>query len=497
MFCHNCGNEIKDGDMFCTKCGTKVLEFDTEVKKEDVKKSSPVKWIVVALLALCLIGLLAIAATQVASGDKDTDGKKVASAKDKDSDGKKDKDSKKTSDNGNKASASKLDFTYANDLPDDFFTTETITDAYGGNSVDLLIKTSFVEKSGYSGGYTSWVVMIKNKNFEGIYINGAIVAYDANGQELERDNFAVFADGGECALDTNSFSDSSGVAEVKLEDCRIAEYVNEHYIRDVHISDSAVYSDSVAISVENTYDFIGCDGYIKVVYFDDNDELVDTADYYVENLLPGQMYTSRVQKDPGEAKAIVYPHLSNSTTSQCVDGTNLIERHGYIHKDRDGHRGYFEVVKNNSDMLLSIYGSAAAYDSDGNMVSGGAKSTLEPIGPGEEIVLEYEFHNNLDFETVKSDVICNISQSSAFGTVGFTINESTADDGKMVLKVTNNGSEDCGNYVFIKSLFMDEDDVVVHDELTSTSRLAVGASEEVTLTPPSEYDHVEHYFAEY
>lgn len=168
-----------------------------------------------------------------------------------------------------------------------------------------------------------------------------------------------------------------------------------------------------------------------------------------------------------------------------------------MHKDRDGHRGYYEVVKNNSDMPIAVNGSAAAFDADGNMVSGGDKGTNEPLGPGEELVLEYEFHNNLDFETVKSDIICYQSQSSAFGTADFSINESMADDGKMVLKVTNDGSDDCGNYVFIKSLFMDEDDVVVHVKLTGTNRLAAGASEEVTLTPPSEYDHVEHYFAEY
>ena len=182
----------------------------------------------------------------------------------------------------------------------------------------VLLKTSFIEKSGYSSEYTSWIVMIKNKNFEGIHIEGDIVAYDANGQELERKYFTVAADGGECALDTNSFSGITGVAEIKLENCRINEYVNENYIRDVHISDSAVYSDSVAISVENTYDFNGCGGTIDIIYLDDNDELVDYTEYIIPDMVPGKVYTRREPKDPGEAKVIVYPHLRNATTSNCV-----------------------------------------------------------------------------------------------------------------------------------------------------------------------------------
>lgn len=29
MFCPHCGNEVKDGAVFCTKCGGR-LQFDTE-----------------------------------------------------------------------------------------------------------------------------------------------------------------------------------------------------------------------------------------------------------------------------------------------------------------------------------------------------------------------------------------------------------------------------------------------------------------------------------
>lgn len=61
MICKNCGNQIKEGNNFCTKCGTKIEkekiiinEEKREVKKEDLKLSKKEK-IVLAIIILFTI----------------------------------------------------------------------------------------------------------------------------------------------------------------------------------------------------------------------------------------------------------------------------------------------------------------------------------------------------------------------------------------------------------------------------------------------------------
>lgn len=57
--CRNCGCEISDESLFCPECGVYI-------DRADVKKSSPVKWI---LIALAIILLVAAAALFVSSDD--------------------------------------------------------------------------------------------------------------------------------------------------------------------------------------------------------------------------------------------------------------------------------------------------------------------------------------------------------------------------------------------------------------------------------------------
>lgn len=54
MFCPNCGNEIEDGKIFCTKCGTKLdmNSFDIESSDQKEKKSY---WAVGVALATILV----------------------------------------------------------------------------------------------------------------------------------------------------------------------------------------------------------------------------------------------------------------------------------------------------------------------------------------------------------------------------------------------------------------------------------------------------------
>ena len=37
MYCPKCGNEIKDGDLFCDKCGMKVDQQEINEKKDGTK----------------------------------------------------------------------------------------------------------------------------------------------------------------------------------------------------------------------------------------------------------------------------------------------------------------------------------------------------------------------------------------------------------------------------------------------------------------------------
>ena len=53
MYCHNCGNELKDKAIYCHQCGTKIKY--PEVKKEEIKVNNKKYYAVVGILILITI----------------------------------------------------------------------------------------------------------------------------------------------------------------------------------------------------------------------------------------------------------------------------------------------------------------------------------------------------------------------------------------------------------------------------------------------------------
>lgn len=57
MYCPKCGNEVKDGDLFCDKCGMKVDQQEINEKKEG-KKNIFKKVLIIVAIAFVILGII-------------------------------------------------------------------------------------------------------------------------------------------------------------------------------------------------------------------------------------------------------------------------------------------------------------------------------------------------------------------------------------------------------------------------------------------------------
>ncbi len=58
MFCHNCGNQLTEGDLFCSSCGTPSKQNTTSNHNSPVKSEVSGKTVVVTCIAVILSILL-------------------------------------------------------------------------------------------------------------------------------------------------------------------------------------------------------------------------------------------------------------------------------------------------------------------------------------------------------------------------------------------------------------------------------------------------------
>lgn len=146
----------------------------------------------------------------------------------------------------------------------------------------------------------------------------------------------------------------------------------------------------------------------------------------------------------------------------------------YYMRDEENAR-YFIVLKNNSDIDLSVEANAVAKDNAGNIL-GAEEEKINSMSSGQEMVLGFYFDDAQNVSDFEYDL--NVKESeyakSYYNDVSI---ETSVNNDKLIVMLTNNGNEDI-DHVMPYALFFNGGELFSHEY---SGYVSLGAGESVPV----------------
>ena len=188
-------------------------------------------------------------------------------------------------------------------------------------------------------------------------------------------------------------------------------------------------------------------------------------------------------------------NLNVSSTEESSDGD--FEVKGYLYTYSIGISAYFLIVTNNSDATVSVSGTAAAKDADGNAVCEATLTKISVLAPGETSVGSFFFSDAPDIDEVEYD-LSYAEETRYKPVIGALSVEQYLNDHNVVLSVTNNGGI-AARFVKAYAFFFDADNNILDYDETFVTDIDYEIKPRASLTAQlnfegDSYDRVEVYF---
>lgn len=159
--------------------------------------------------------------------------------------------------------------------------------------------------------------------------------------------------------------------------------------------------------------------------------------------------------------------------SDLTESIEVLSERYYMRNEENAR--YFIVLKNNSDLDLSVEANAIAKDNEGNLL-GAETEMINAMAGGQEMVLGFYFDDAQNVSVFEYDLDVKESEyaKSYYNDVSV---ETSVNNDKLIVMITNNGSEDIDN-VMPYALFFNNGELFSHEY---SGYVSVGAGKTVPV----------------